>query len=149
LPRTPRRANEWKKLGPAGQNVAKGGKLAPKEKQPYAIALADRSLMALAGLWETCLAVPPATCRRGCGSARSASPEPDRPSRALSVRRTDRQFAQQRRTAGKQNGRRLSSVMAGVARLDPGKGLALRLRSFEYLLIGVVLIVHRFAGWLG
>jgi putative SOS response-associated peptidase YedK len=29
---------EWKKLG-------------PKEKQPYAIALADRSLMALAGLW--------------------------------------------------------------------------------------------------
>src|SRR3954464_14886989 len=31
---------EWKKLG-------------PKEKQPYAIALADRSLMALAGLWET------------------------------------------------------------------------------------------------
>jgi putative SOS response-associated peptidase YedK len=30
----------WKKLG-------------PKEKQPYAIALADRSLMALAGLWET------------------------------------------------------------------------------------------------
>jgi putative SOS response-associated peptidase YedK len=30
---------EWKKLG-------------PKEKQPYAIALADRSLMALAGLWE-------------------------------------------------------------------------------------------------
>ena len=32
--------NEWKKLG-------------PMEKQPYAIALADRSLMALAGLWET------------------------------------------------------------------------------------------------
>jgi putative SOS response-associated peptidase YedK len=31
---------EWEKLG-------------PKEKQPYAIALADRSLMALAGLWET------------------------------------------------------------------------------------------------
>ena len=31
---------EWKKLG-------------PKEKQPYAIALADRSLMALAGLGET------------------------------------------------------------------------------------------------
>jgi len=31
---------EWKKLG-------------PKEKQPYAIALADRSVMALAGLWET------------------------------------------------------------------------------------------------
>jgi putative SOS response-associated peptidase YedK len=31
---------EWKKLG-------------LKEKQPYAIALADRSLMALAGLWET------------------------------------------------------------------------------------------------
>src|SRR6266851_5728111 len=31
---------EWKKLG-------------PKEKQPYAIALAGRSLMALAGLWET------------------------------------------------------------------------------------------------
>jgi putative SOS response-associated peptidase YedK len=31
---------EWQKLG-------------PKEKQPYAIALADRSLMALAGLWET------------------------------------------------------------------------------------------------
>src|SRR3984893_15437738 len=30
---------EWKNLG-------------PKEKQPYAIALADRSLMALAGLWE-------------------------------------------------------------------------------------------------
>ena len=30
---------EWKKLG-------------PKEKQPYAIALADRGLMALAGLWE-------------------------------------------------------------------------------------------------
>ena len=31
---------EWKKLG-------------PKEKQPYAIALGDRSMMALAGLWET------------------------------------------------------------------------------------------------
>jgi putative SOS response-associated peptidase YedK len=31
---------EWKQLGPT-------------EKQPYAIALADRSLMALAGLWET------------------------------------------------------------------------------------------------
>ena len=31
---------EWKKLG-------------PKEKQPYAIALANRGLMALAGLWET------------------------------------------------------------------------------------------------
>jgi putative SOS response-associated peptidase YedK len=31
---------EWKKLG-------------PKEKQPYAIALADGSIMALAGLWET------------------------------------------------------------------------------------------------
>ena len=31
---------EWKKLG-------------PKEKQPYAIALADRGLMALAGLWDT------------------------------------------------------------------------------------------------
>lgn len=31
---------EWKKLG-------------PKEKQPYAIALANRSVMALAGLWET------------------------------------------------------------------------------------------------
>jgi len=31
---------EWKKLG-------------PKEKQPYAITLADRGLMALAGLWET------------------------------------------------------------------------------------------------
>lgn len=31
---------EWKKLG-------------PKDKQPYAIALADRSIMALAGLWET------------------------------------------------------------------------------------------------
>jgi putative SOS response-associated peptidase YedK len=31
---------EWKKLG-------------PKEKPPYAIALADRSLMALAGLWES------------------------------------------------------------------------------------------------
>jgi putative SOS response-associated peptidase YedK len=31
---------EWKKVG-------------PKEKQPYAIALADRGLMALAGLWET------------------------------------------------------------------------------------------------
>src|ERR1700688_3468704 len=30
---------EWKKLG-------------PKEKQPYALALADRSVMALAGLWE-------------------------------------------------------------------------------------------------
>src|SRR5215217_2450048 len=27
-----------------------------------------------------------------------------------------------RQTAGKQNGRRLSSVMAGVARVDPGKG---------------------------
>src|SRR5258708_15126568 len=44
---------EWKKLGPPGQNAAKSGKLGPKEKQPYAIALADRSLMALAGLWET------------------------------------------------------------------------------------------------
>ena len=32
---------EWKKLD-------------AKTKQPYAIALADRSLMALAGLWETC-----------------------------------------------------------------------------------------------
>jgi len=31
---------EWKKVG-------------PKEKQPYAIALVDRGLMALAGLWET------------------------------------------------------------------------------------------------
>src|SRR3954453_2549049 len=31
---------EWKKVG-------------PKEKQPYAIALADHGLMALAGLWET------------------------------------------------------------------------------------------------
>jgi len=31
---------EWKKVG-------------PKEKQPYAIALADRTLMPLAGLWET------------------------------------------------------------------------------------------------
>jgi putative SOS response-associated peptidase YedK len=31
---------EWRKLG-------------PKEKQPYAIALDDRGLMALAGLWET------------------------------------------------------------------------------------------------
>jgi putative SOS response-associated peptidase YedK len=31
---------EWKKIG-------------MKEKQPYAIALGDRSLMALAGLWET------------------------------------------------------------------------------------------------
>jgi putative SOS response-associated peptidase YedK len=31
---------EWKKLG-------------PKDKQPYAIALADHGLMALAGLWET------------------------------------------------------------------------------------------------
>ena len=30
---------EWQKLG-------------PKEKQPYAIALADRGVMALAGLWE-------------------------------------------------------------------------------------------------
>jgi putative SOS response-associated peptidase YedK len=28
-------------------------KVSPKEKQPYAIALADRSIMALAGLWET------------------------------------------------------------------------------------------------
>jgi putative SOS response-associated peptidase YedK len=27
--------------------------IGPKEKQPYAIALADRGLMALAGLWET------------------------------------------------------------------------------------------------
>jgi putative SOS response-associated peptidase YedK len=31
---------EWKPIG-------------PKEKQPYAIALADRSLMALGGLWDT------------------------------------------------------------------------------------------------
>jgi putative SOS response-associated peptidase YedK len=31
---------EWQKLG-------------PKEKQPYALALADRGIMALAGLWET------------------------------------------------------------------------------------------------
>jgi putative SOS response-associated peptidase YedK len=31
---------EWRKVG-------------PKDKQPYAIALADRSIMALAGLWET------------------------------------------------------------------------------------------------
>ena len=44
---------EWKKLGPPGQNAAGGGKLGPTEKQPYAIALADRSVMALAGLWET------------------------------------------------------------------------------------------------
>ena len=36
---------EWKKLG-------------PKEKQPYAIALADRSVMALAGLWETWISRP-------------------------------------------------------------------------------------------
>ena len=28
-------------------------KVSPKEKQPYAIELADRSIMALAGLWET------------------------------------------------------------------------------------------------
>src|SRR6266851_7796623 len=35
-----------------------------------------------------------------------------------------------RRTAGKQNGRRLSSVMAGVARLDPGKGLASATESY-------------------
>src|ERR1700686_4747624 len=33
-------------------NFYEGKKLGPKEKQPYAIALADRSLMALAGLWE-------------------------------------------------------------------------------------------------
>jgi len=33
---------EWKKLEPAG-----------KQKQPYAIALPDREIMALAGLWET------------------------------------------------------------------------------------------------
>src|SRR5712692_10008066 len=35
-----------------------------------------------------------------------------------------------RRMAGKQNGRRLSSVMAGVARLDPGKGLAKATESY-------------------
>jgi putative SOS response-associated peptidase YedK len=29
-------------------------KLAPKEKQPYAIALAGGGFMALAGLWENC-----------------------------------------------------------------------------------------------
>src|SRR5438067_6640836 len=34
-------------------NFYEWNKLGPKEKQPYAIALADRSLMALAGLWET------------------------------------------------------------------------------------------------
>ena len=33
---------EWKKIDPAG-----------KEKQPYAIALPDRKIMALAGLWDT------------------------------------------------------------------------------------------------
>src|SRR6266849_1648666 len=35
-----------------------------------------------------------------------------------------------RRMAGKQNGRRLSSVMAGVGRLDPGKGLAKATESY-------------------
>src|SRR5205807_6321559 len=35
-----------------------------------------------------------------------------------------------RSTAGKQNGRRLSSVMAGVACLDPGKGLASATESY-------------------
>src|SRR5215472_940323 len=35
-----------------------------------------------------------------------------------------------RRTAGKQNGRRLSSLMAGVARLDPSKGLASATKSY-------------------
>jgi hypothetical protein len=34
------------------------------------------------------------------------------------------------RTAAKQNGRRLSSVMADVARLDPGKGLASATESY-------------------
>src|SRR5438132_1023945 len=33
-------------------------------------------------------------------------------------------------TTGKQNGRRLSSVMAGVACLDPGKGLASATESY-------------------
>jgi putative SOS response-associated peptidase YedK len=41
---------EWKKLG-------------PKEKQPYAIALADRSIMGLAGLWETWLSPAQETIR--------------------------------------------------------------------------------------
>jgi putative SOS response-associated peptidase YedK len=80
---------EWKKLG-------------PKEKQPYAIAFADRSVMALAGLWENwkssadewvrsftivtttpnalCAEIhdrmpailPPAAGRRGLGSTKSA-----------------------------------------------------------------------------
>src|SRR5437764_11267543 len=35
-----------------------------------------------------------------------------------------------RSTAGKQNGRRLSLVMAGVACLDPGKGLASATESY-------------------
>jgi len=35
-----------------------------------------------------------------------------------------------RRTAGKQNGRRLSSIMAGVARFDPGKGVVSATESY-------------------
>jgi putative SOS response-associated peptidase YedK len=41
---------EWKKLGPKEKQRPA---LRSEAKQPYAIALADRSLMALAGLWET------------------------------------------------------------------------------------------------
>jgi putative SOS response-associated peptidase YedK len=48
---------EWKKLG-------------PKEKQPYAFALADGGFMAMAGLWEN-WKYPP---RSGCGASPSSRP---------------------------------------------------------------------------
>src|SRR5580765_6785029 len=41
---------EWKKLGPKEKQRPA---LRSEAKKPYAIALADRSLMALGGLWET------------------------------------------------------------------------------------------------
>src|ERR1051325_9927618 len=41
---------EWKKLGPKEKQRPA---LRSEAKQPYAVALADRSLMPLAGLWET------------------------------------------------------------------------------------------------
>ena len=51
---------EWKKLG--------------KDRQPYAVGLADRRLMALAGLWENLALAQPAS---GCAALRSSPPPPN------------------------------------------------------------------------
>jgi putative SOS response-associated peptidase YedK len=68
---------EWEKIG--------------KERQPYAIALADRSLMALAGLWETWRSPAKETIRSFtivtttpnelCRGRREVRPPPGRPRR--------------------------------------------------------------------